>query len=44
MLNLFRFVRHEDIATYEADGWIVVDDLNGTHHGFYAVLMGKVEE
>lgn len=42
-MNVFCYVRHDDIAAYEADGWVVVDDLAGTHHGHYAVLMGKVE-
>lgn len=43
-MTLFRYVRHADIEAYEADGWVVVDDLAGTHHGYYAVLMGKVEQ
>ena len=34
----FRFVRHEDRATFEAQGWVVVGDL-GPVHGFYATLM-----
>lgn len=42
-MNVFRYVRHADIPAYEADGWVVVDDLSDTHHGHYAVLMGKVE-
>lgn len=42
-MNVFRYVRHHDIKAYEADGWVVVDDLADTHHGHYAVLMGKVE-
>jgi len=37
----FRYVRHADIPKWEAQGWIVVDDFSGCHHGEYAVLMGK---
>lgn len=37
----FRYVRHEDVERYKAEGWTVVDDLCGTHHGEYAVLMGR---
>lgn len=42
-MNVFCYVRHADIPAYEADGWVVVDDLSDTHHGHYVVLMGKVE-
>ena len=42
-MTLFRYVRHADIPTYEADGWVVVDDFADCHHGAYAVLMGKAE-
>ena len=37
-IRWFRFVRHEDRAGFEAQGWVVVGDL-GPVHGFYAVLM-----
>ena len=37
-IRWFRFVRHEDRAGFEAQGWVVAGDL-GPVHGFYAVLM-----
>jgi hypothetical protein len=38
-LRFFKYVRHAEIADYEADNWIVVDDFAGTSHGLYSVLM-----
>jgi hypothetical protein len=26
------------------EGWRLVDDLSGTHHGFYSVLIEKIED
>lgn len=37
-----KYVRHEDRAAYERDGWIFAADLGPTH-GYYAVLMEKLE-
>lgn len=37
--QLFRYVQHDDIASYEATGWIVVNDMADCHHGVHAVLM-----
>lgn len=37
----FRYVRHEDVERFLAEGWVVVDDFSGTHHAEYAVLMGR---
>ena len=34
----FRYVRHEERAAFEAQGWRFSADL-GPVHGFYAVLM-----
>lgn len=41
-MNEFMYVRHEDVERFIADGWTMVDDLAGTHHGEYAVLMGRM--
>ena len=32
-MNVFRYVRHHDIKAYEADGWVVVDDLAAARNG-----------
>ena len=37
-IRWFRFVRHHDRATYEAQGWVFAADL-GPVHGCYSVLM-----
>jgi hypothetical protein len=37
--RIFRYVRHGRINDYAALGWCVVDTLNGTNHGHFAVLM-----
>lgn len=42
-MTLFRYVRHADIPHWQAQGWVIVDDLSDCHHGAYAVLMGKPE-
>lgn len=34
-----RYVAHGDVARFLAEGWSVRDDLVGTNHGFYSVLM-----
>lgn len=34
-----RYVRHALVSEYEAKGWVVSDDLAGTHHGFYGTIM-----
>ena len=42
----FRYVCHADIASYEAGGWVVVNDMADCHHVAHAVLMrfeGKIE-
>ena len=38
----FKYVRHEDRATYERDGWVFAAELGPTH-GHYSVLMEKIE-
>ena len=39
-VEFFRFVRHEDVARFEAQGWENLGPLQG-HHGYYSVLMRK---
>ena len=40
-IRWFRFVRHEDRAAFEAQGWVFAADL-GPVHGCYSVLMEQV--
>ncbi len=39
MITWFRYVTHSDVGRWLAKGWTVVDDLTGTNHGHYSVLM-----
>jgi len=39
MISWFRYVLHRQVAEYEAKGWILADDLAGTSHGNWSVLM-----
>lgn len=34
-----RYVNHHRIEEYSAKGWVMSDDLGGTPHGQYSVLM-----
>ncbi len=34
-----RYVRHNEVEAFKAKGWVVSDDLGGTHHGFHGCLM-----
>jgi len=34
----FKYVRHEDVPTWEAKGWVIVDPSPG-HHGYYSCIM-----
>lgn len=38
MISWFRYVRHDDVAEYESNGWAIAADLGPTH-GQWAVLM-----
>ena len=38
MISWFRYVRHDQVARREAEGWVTVADL-GPVHGFWSVLM-----
>jgi hypothetical protein len=42
--ELFRYVRHADVAQFESEGWERLPALDGTHHGHYSVLMRRVEQ
>lgn len=37
--QIFRYVPHADVQRRMAEGWVVADDLAGTNHGWYSVLM-----
>ena len=37
----FRYVRHETVEQFTAEGWSATEGLTGTHHGDYAVLMQR---
>jgi hypothetical protein len=39
MITWLRYVPHHLVASFEAIGWVLDDDLRGTSHGEYAVLM-----
>jgi hypothetical protein len=34
-----QYVRHVDVAAYIAAGWVVANDLDDTHHGYYSQLL-----
>lgn len=36
---LLRYVDHEDIQFYEAEGWVIASTMEGTYAGEFAVLM-----
>jgi hypothetical protein len=35
----FRYVVHADVPDYLRCGWLALPALEGTHHGYYSVLM-----
>lgn len=39
MITWLRYVTHAEVGTWLAKGWTIVDDLAGTNHGHFAVLM-----
>lgn len=39
MISWLRFVPHHQIQFRLSQGWRVVDDLGGTYHGQWSVLM-----
>ena len=38
-MTWLRYVILADVGRYLAEGWTIVDDMVGTHHGNFAVLM-----
>ena len=39
--EVFRYVRHADVPRFTAEGWERLPALDGTHHGWYSVLMRR---
>ena len=39
--QVFRYVRHDDVQRFIAEGWEPLPALDGTHHGEYSVLMRR---
>ena len=39
MTTFFRYVPHDRVEAMKAQGWTVANDMQGTRHGTYAVLM-----
>ena len=37
----FRYVPHESVEQFAAEGWVATESLEGTHHGDYSVLMQR---
>jgi len=43
-MTWLKIVPHSEVLYHLATGWVVSDDLSGTPHGFYGVLMAYVGE
>jgi hypothetical protein len=39
-----KYVRHHEVEAYLARGWVVSDDLSGTHHGHYSQILAWPHE
>lgn len=39
MVSWLKYVPHPEILVHLALGWVISDDLGGTNHGNYSVLM-----
>lgn len=39
MITVLRYVAHGDVLLRLAQGWEIADDLYGTNHGHFSVLM-----
>jgi hypothetical protein len=37
--GMVKYVRHNEIAEHQAAGWAIRNDMRGTHHHYYGVLM-----
>jgi hypothetical protein len=42
--ELFRYVRHDDVARFEADGWERLPALDQTQNGYWSALMRRREQ
>jgi hypothetical protein len=43
-MHWLKYVPHPEILVHLAMGWVISDDLHGTNHGFYCVLMSFAGE
>lgn len=39
----FRYVPHHKVEDYFALGWMILNDMQGTHHGRHAVIMWRCD-
>lgn len=39
MITWLRYVPHGDLLRFLAMGWVISDELHGTSHGNYSILM-----
>lgn len=39
-----RYIALKDVGEWLAKGWTIADDLAGTHHGHYSIIMRYVGE
>lgn len=39
MITWLHYVPHSKVDAFKATGWTVSNDLSGTHHGKYSVIM-----
>ncbi len=39
MTEYLQFVPHHEIEAFQSRGWVVVNDMADSHHGFWSVLM-----
>jgi hypothetical protein len=37
--SYIRYVRHADVQAYLDKGWVISNELDGTHHGYYSKIM-----
>ena len=44
MSGVYKTVVHHLVEQYKSSGWRIVDDLRGTGHGAYSVLMQAPED
>lgn len=41
---ILQFVFHHKIPEFESRGWVVVNDMADSHHGYYSVIMELPDE